>query len=113
MASSSLSMTWALYPELHRPADAALVDRLGVGVGQADQPGRAVWYLPGQPGRAVWYLPGQPGRAVWYLPGQPGAGLGHDRRGAPDRDRQLIRRPPQPAPHPPAEGLQQRPSAVA
>ena len=55
----------------------------------------------------------QPGRALRRLPGQPGTGLGHDLAGALDRDRQLIQRPPQPAPHPPAERLGDRAAAIA
>jgi hypothetical protein len=62
-----------LAAELDRAVDAALADRRGVGVMQADQAGRAV------------------GR----LPGQPGTGLGDDYAGAFDGGRQLIQRPAQ------------------
>jgi hypothetical protein len=72
-----------LVTELDRAVDAALADRPGVGVMQADQPGGA----------------------FWGLPGQPGPGLSHDRAGALDGGRQLIERPPQPSPHLPAERL--------
>jgi hypothetical protein len=55
----------------------------------------------------------QAGRAFGCLPGQPGTGLSHDLAGALDRDRQLIQRPPQPAPDPAAEGFGNRAAAVA
>ena len=42
----------ALIAELHRLAGAPFADRAGVGVVQADQPGRAFGCLPGQPGSA-------------------------------------------------------------
>jgi hypothetical protein len=38
-----------LVTELDRAVDASLADRPGVGVMQADQPGRAARGLPGQP----------------------------------------------------------------
>jgi hypothetical protein len=41
MTPSSLPATWALYPNPGRLADAALADRAGVGVVEADQPDRA------------------------------------------------------------------------
>jgi hypothetical protein len=91
MTPSSLSLTWALYPNPGRAVDAALADRAGVGVVQADQPGRA-------------------GRE---LPGEPGPGLGHDLRGALDGDRQLAQCPHQPAARPPAQRPGHRAAAVA
>src|SRR5262249_20323974 len=78
-----------LVTELHRAVDAALADRPGIGVMQADQPGGT---LRG-------------------LPGQPGPGLDHYLPGALDRDRQLLQRPPQPPPRPPAERPGQRAAA--
>jgi hypothetical protein len=39
---SPLSITWALWPELHRPAEPAFGDRAGIAVVQADPPGRPV-----------------------------------------------------------------------
>jgi hypothetical protein len=80
-----------LVSELHRAVDAALADRPGIGVVQADQPGGA----------------------GWHLPGQPGPGLGHDDGGPRDRDGQLIQRPPQPSPHPAGQRPGQGPAAVA
>ena len=64
-----------LVAELDRAVDAALADRPGIGIMQADQPGRG----------------------VRGLPGQPGPGLGHDRRGPLDAYRQLAQRPGRPA----------------
>ena len=87
---SSLSMTWALYPN---------------STGLSMRPLRI--------GRASVVQADQPGRAVGHLPGQPGPGLGHHRGGPLDGDRQLAQRPPQPAPHPPAERAPDRSAAVA
>jgi hypothetical protein len=64
-----------LVAELDRAVDAALADRPGIRVVQADPPGRA----------------------VRHCPGHPGPGLPHDRGGALDGDRQLVQGPPQPA----------------
>ena len=88
---SSLSMTWALYPNSTGRSMRPL--RIGRASGSCRLTSRVA--------------------PSGHLPGQPGPGLGHHRGGPLDGDRQLAQRPPQPAAHPAAERLGQRAAAVA